>query len=245
MSIGPEAFGEDYLYFYETMLGAERSDLEAELVGRLLGVQPGTSVLDLACGHGRIGNRLAERGAEVTGYDADRYFLERARSDARARGVEATYLEGDMRALPWEARFDAALLWFTAFGYFDEEGNRAVLREVRRALRPGGRFVLEMIHLPWLLLHQQRQLFVRRGVDVMLDENTWHPASSEMETRRTVVRDGAVRQVGYTIRMFMPAELRDWLEEAGFEGVELLGRERLPVSSEDRRLVALARTRRT
>jgi len=242
MSIGPEAFGEDYLYFYEAVLGSERSDAEAEQVWRLLELEPGSSVLDLACGHGRIANRLAERGAGVTGYDADRFFLGRARADARERGVEVSYLEGDMRTLPWERRFDAALLWFTAFGYFDDEGNRAVLREVRRALRPGGRFVLEMIHLPWLLLHRQRQLFVRRGADVMLDENTWHPASSEMETRRTVVRNGAVREFSYAIRMFMPAELRAWLQEAGFDRVELLGREGLPVSSEDRRLVALART---
>lgn len=242
MSIGPEAFGEDYLYFYEAALGAERSDAETALVWRLLELQPGSPVLDLACGHGRIANRLAERGADVTGYDADRTSLERAREDAENRGLEVSYIEGDMRTLPWEGRFDAALLWFTAFGYFDDEGNRAVLREVRRALRPGGRFVLEMVHLPWLLRHLQRQLFVRRGADVMLDENTWHPASSEMETRRAVVRDGTVREFGYSIRMFMPAELRTWLHEAGFAQVELLGREGLPISSEDRRLVVLART---
>ena len=76
----------------------------------------------------------------------------------------------------------------------------------------------------------------------MLDEDTWHPASGEMETRRTVVRNGAVREFRYTIRMFMAAELRTWLREAGFTRVELLGREGLPLTSDDRRLVVLART---
>jgi hypothetical protein len=81
---------------------------------------------------------------------------------------------------------------------------------------------------------------VRRGADVMLDEHTWHAASSEMKTRRAVVRNGTVREFGYSIRMFMPAELRTWLHEAGFARVELLGREGLLLTSEDRRLVVVA-----
>jgi 2-polyprenyl-3-methyl-5-hydroxy-6-metoxy-1,4-benzoquinol methylase len=37
-------------------------------------------------------NRLAARGASVTGLDADPVFLERARADAAARGVEVDYV---------------------------------------------------------------------------------------------------------------------------------------------------------
>lgn len=35
-----------------------------------------------------------------------------------------------MRELPWTERFDRVLLWFTTFGYFSDEENRLVLREV-------------------------------------------------------------------------------------------------------------------
>jgi SAM-dependent methyltransferase len=240
VSVGPEVFGEDYLYFYEALLTDERSEREAELVWNLLGLEPGAEVLDLACGHGRIANRMAARGARVTALDADPYFLERAREDAAARGVEVEYVEGDMRSLEWESSFDAALLWFTAFGYFDDDGNRAVLRGLRRALRAGGRAVLELNHLPWVLAHFQRQNFVRRGADVLLDDFVWHPESSLMETHRVVVRDGAVRELPYSVRMFMPAELRDLLLEAGFARVELLGWGGEPLTADDRRLVALA-----
>jgi cyclopropane fatty-acyl-phospholipid synthase-like methyltransferase len=54
---------DDYLYFYSLRLTPERNDQDAERVWRLLDLAPGMTVLDLACGHGRIANRLAERDA--------------------------------------------------------------------------------------------------------------------------------------------------------------------------------------
>jgi len=240
MPLGPEAFGEDYLYFYEAALDDERSDAEAEVVWRVLGLEADREVLDLACGHGRIANRLAGRGARVIGVDADGFFLETTRRDAAARGVGVEYIQGDMRDLAWDGRFDAALLWFTAFGYFDDAGNRAVLEGLRRALKPGGRLVVELNHLPWILAHRQRQLFQRRGADVMLDVNTWKPATSEMQTHRTILRDGAVRELDYSLRMYMPAELASWLTAAGFRQASALGASGEPLTAADARLLMVA-----
>jgi len=239
MSVGPEAFGEDYLYFYETWLTDEVDERQTELVWRLLGVESGAAVLDVACGHGRIANRLAERGAIVTGLDADPFFLARARK----AGSGAEYVEGDMRELPFEdASFDGALLWFTAFGYFDDEGNRAVLRELRRVLRTGGRAVIDVQNLPLVLATFQRQSFVRRGADVLLDEHgEFDEKARTMETTRTYIRDGAVREVRFRVRCFLPDELREWLLAAGFEQVDLLGPGGEPLTPESRRLIAVAR----
>ena len=101
-----EVFDEDYLYFYGPHLEAV-SDAQTETVWRLLKLEPGMEVLDLACGHGRIANRLAQRGVQVTGLDATPLFLEQARRDAAERGVEVDYVCGDMRSLPWpEHRFE-------------------------------------------------------------------------------------------------------------------------------------------
>src|SRR5262249_46965778 len=78
----------------------------AELAWRLAELRPGMSVLDLACGHGELANRLAARGCQVTGLDYSAVFLDRARADAAAAGVSADYMAGDMRQLPWTGRFD-------------------------------------------------------------------------------------------------------------------------------------------
>lgn len=238
MSVGPEVFGEDYLYFYDGgILTPERDEREAELVWDVLGLRPGAEVLDLACGHGRIANRLAARGARVTGLDADPYFLEVARS----AGSEAEFVEGDMRRLPWqEPRFDGVALWFTAFGYFDERTNAAVLGGIRRVLRDGGRLAIELNHLPRILATLQRQAWIRHDGDVALDAYEFLADRSVMRTRRTYVRGGAVREIEYEVRMYMPAELRDLLLGAGFASVELLGGDAQPLTAESRRLVAVA-----
>jgi 2-polyprenyl-3-methyl-5-hydroxy-6-metoxy-1,4-benzoquinol methylase len=85
-------FDDDYLYFYATRdPGGELSDAETDLIWHLLDLEAGMAVLDLACGHGRIANRLAARGAEVAGLDVTPRFLELAREDAAARGVEVEW----------------------------------------------------------------------------------------------------------------------------------------------------------
>lgn len=238
MSVGPEIFGEDYLYFYDgSVLTPERDEREAQLVWDVLALRPGAGVLDLACGHGRIANRLAARGARVTGLDADPYFLEVARS----AGSGTEFVEGDMRALPWhEPRFDAVALWFTAFGYFDERTNAEILRGIRTVLRAGGRLAVELNHLPRILATLQRQSWIRHETDVVLDEHEFVADRSVMRTRRTYVRGGAVREVEYEVRMYMPAELRDLLLAAGFSHVDLLGNDGAPLSADSRRLIAVA-----
>lgn len=93
-------FGEDYLRLYGPDLTPERNAREADAVARLLALKPASKVLNLGCGHGRIANELAKRGARVTGLDTNTAFLDRARADAAAAGVDVEYVRGDMRALP-------------------------------------------------------------------------------------------------------------------------------------------------
>ena len=137
-------FGEEYLSAY-----AHRDDEDAErLVGLLdvLGVaEPGHRLLDLACGPGRHTAALVRRGARVVGLDLSRALLDAAREAGAEQLVRA-----DMRSLPFRNfAFDAVLNLFTSFGYFAEDAeHEAVLREVARVLRPGGRFVLDFLNAP-------------------------------------------------------------------------------------------------
>jgi SAM-dependent methyltransferase len=210
-------FDEDYLYFYEEMLTPEHTAAEVDQIAELLG--PRDDVLDCPCGHGRIANALAERGYGVTGIDQSALFLERARADAQARGVDVEYVHGDMRELPWHERFDGLVNWFTSFGYFDDETNRAVAQGFHDALRPGGRLVLETFNVLRLAKYLLPAHLIERGDDLMIDKTEFDPEASAARTERIIVRDGRVRRTRFRVRMYTFTELRDLLESAGFESV--------------------------
>lgn len=140
------AFGAAYLDVY-----AHRDDAtaasEVRSVSSLVGGVAGRRVLDAGCGAGRHARALAEQGAHVVGLDRSCALL----VAAAARGGAARYVRGDLRAFPLRsAAFDRVLSFFTSFGYFDAAGDRAQLGEVRRVLRPAGRFVIDFLNAPRL-----------------------------------------------------------------------------------------------
>jgi 2-polyprenyl-3-methyl-5-hydroxy-6-metoxy-1,4-benzoquinol methylase len=228
-------FDDDYLYFYEPILTPERTAEDVDHVVALLGLEPGAEILDCPCGHGRIANALAERGFRVAGLDASELFLERAGADASSRGVDVEYVHGDMRALPWRERFDGLVNWFTSFGYFTDEANRAVLGQFHQALKPGGTLVIETINITRMLRNFQPQHFVsERDGDLMIDRIEFDLENARTLTERTVVRDGRIRKTHFVVRWFSVPEVRDWLHDAGFENV------RTPGLALDTRLVVVA-----
>ena len=242
--VGPDIFGEDYLYFYAPLLSDDRSEREVELIWRLLEPAPGARLLDLPCGHGRIANRLAARGLKVTGVDNDELFLARARDDAAAAGVTVDYRHGDMRAPPVQGGFDAAINWFSSFGYFDDDGNRRVLRALADALRPGGRLLLETHDRDALVARiaaaGEPVNVVERGDDLLVDRARFDPVAGRSTTERIVVRDGRVRRTQFTLRMPSFPELRGWLADAGFSEARALDEHGAPFASGARRLLVLA-----
>ncbi|WP_376797186.1 methyltransferase domain-containing protein [Thermogemmatispora sp.] len=232
----------DYRYFYDTMLTEERSEREVALIWQLLELQPGTPLLDLACGYGRIANRLAARGCLLSGLDQSATFLDQARSEAERLGITVDYRQGDMRALPaeWTGRFAAVLSWFTSFGYFSDEENRQVLAEIARVLQPGGRLLLDLQNRDRLLREFQPERVLERDGAWMIDQLHYDVFSGRLHTRRVFLRAGGQRETHFFVRLLTLPELADWLRQAGFSQIRAYDEQGAPFTLASRRLLTLA-----
>jgi SAM-dependent methyltransferase len=234
-----ELFDEDYLWFMEERLEA-RSDAEVELILRLLELPDEAEVLDAPCGHGRIAHRVSSFGFRVTGLDSSRLFLD----IARERGAEVEWIEGDLREMPFEGRFDAAVNWFSSFGYFDDEGNRRMLERFRRALKPGGRLLMEQASREMLVASippsGQAVWMVERGDDLQVDKVTFDPVAGRSQTERIIVRDGRVRRTGFSLAQPTAAQLVEMLHQAGFDRVRAFDETGAEFTTKSRRLLVLA-----
>ena len=146
-----------------------------------------------------------------------------------------------MRSLPWSEQFDAVVSWFTSFGYFEDEQNRRVLEEAFRALKAGGRLAIEMPNRDAILRTYQDDTVVERGEDFMIAAAGSSSRAGGSTPERTVIRGGAVRRFHFFVRLFTPAELRDWLLAAGFARVDVRGEDGEPLSLAHRRMVLVAR----
>jgi SAM-dependent methyltransferase len=240
-----EFFGEDYLRLYRPHLTPERTERETIGIIQRLALPPGSKILDLCCGHGRISIPLAALGYRVTGLDLSPIFLAHARAAARDAGVRVRWIRSDMRSIPYENEFAAVINIFTAFGYLEHEGeDQKVLQAVARALAPGGVFLLEIAHRDAVVRH----LFpsdVDHHEDGLLaiQEQEFDLLNSRLHVRVTMVEaEGARKEYRYSMRLYTLTELYHMLAVAGLRLEAYFGGlDGNDLTLDSRRLAVLAR----
>lgn len=217
-------YGPDYLAIVRTDPGAAAS--EADRAIRLLGIQTGDQLLDVACGYGRHALNLARKGLRVVGLDLNALFLESAAEAARVEGLAPAFVRADMRRLPFGPAFDAAVCLGGSFGQFgSEDEDLALLQETARALKPGGRFLLDVANRDGILSR-----FIGKDWDeledgtVVLHERSWDSLRGRVEGRDVVVGpDGRRRDYHHSMRLYGAPEITSLMRRAGFEVVALYG----------------------
>jgi SAM-dependent methyltransferase len=153
---------------------SEPSSLLAEFTGLL---PSGGLALDIACGAGRHGIYLAERGLRVVGVDSSWQGLARGRELASRKELTISWVQADLGkfALP-TAAFDVILCFY----YRDPK----IYGQIRQALRPGGLLIYETYTLDQLrfatgprnpahLLEPAEVLRAFGDWDVILYRETW------------------------------------------------------------------------
>ncbi|MDX2051875.1 MAG: methyltransferase domain-containing protein [Polyangiaceae bacterium] len=218
-------FGDEYLKQYGS-LPSTLTNSEVEFVVRELGLRLGATVLDLACGHGRHAIQLAARGYRVTGLDNNSAFLREAQRRADGANVGVQWLQRDMRDIPYSEEFDAVACMFSSFGYLEtDEENEKVLLAAARALKPGGRLLLDVRNRDRIIRNYREKWWdeFRDGTVVLCTTQFDTATGRSNETYRRLRCDGSSDLTRASVRLYTAPELIGMLRRCGLQDVRVFG----------------------
>lgn len=109
-----------------------------------LALKTGASILDLGCGPGLYASRFARAGLRVTGVDYSQRSIGYASRYARENDLNITYRYQNYLELSDENQYDATFLIYGDFCPLNSEQRSRLLQNVSRALKPNGRFILDV-----------------------------------------------------------------------------------------------------
>jgi SAM-dependent methyltransferase len=189
----------------------------------------GNTLLDLACGTGELSVRFAEQGFKVTGVDLSTDMLAVARAKAENHGVMIPLFEQDMAELEGLGSFDIIGIFCDSLNYLlTEEKVLSTFLKASQCLNKDGILFFD-VHS----IFKIKELFIDQTF-TLCDENIayiWnsfpgeHPNSVEHELSFFVQdpADGKYNRIDefHEQRTFSIEQYSGWLEEAGFEILEI------------------------
>jgi len=204
------------------MAWTERTESEIKRALTMLRPEGGERILDLACGTGRHSLELVRHGFSVVGVEISAELVEIANREAEEQGLEATFIEGDLRELDFENEFDVVLnLNDGAVGYFEtDEENHRTFEVISRALKPGGQNLIQVPNVLYARAHLPQRSWIPSATMVELVEHRWNKKERYMEGAMIPVRFGEVlenldKRIEFRQRLYTVDELREVYASVG------------------------------
>ncbi len=203
---------------------AETIDRSVQWITETLGLKNGEAVLDLGCGPGLYASRFARAGLQVTGVDYSQNSIDYARRYASENKLNIDYRFQNYLELDEKNLYDAAFLIYGDFCPLDPQKRSKLLENIHRALKPGGRFVLDVTTREhrrkygnknsWYALESG---FWKPGPHLVLEEGFDYPEQSVWLDQYIVVEgDGKVSVYRNWFQDYTPETITAELMQGGF-----------------------------
>ncbi|MCB8943877.1 MAG: class I SAM-dependent methyltransferase [Ardenticatenaceae bacterium] len=206
--------------------------VQIEWLWRKLQLQPGCKLLDVTCGPGLYAVAFAQRGVDVTAVDFSPAAIGYGRELAEAAGMNGRchFHQQDIRHMELgDDTFDAAMLIYGQLAVFRREEAQAVLADIRRRLRPGGKLCLELLNPEKVDRNASRWWFTDdKGLwgntpFLHLGERFWL-AEEQTSVERFYVIDiesGQLMHIELCDQTYLPGEMAGMLQAVGFTAVDV------------------------
>lgn len=205
-----------------------------------LELSAGQTVFDQCCGIGRLSIPLArgggagggggDSGLRVIGVDQSASYIAEAQREADRQRLPCRFFTGDAFEFVAPEPCDAAINWFTSFGYCEDDAvNGRMLQRAFESLKTGGRFALEYMNLPRVFA-EFRQWYIDRPTNpalnglVVMHETRPDFDTGMLESDWTFLQADGRRDVRrVSTRMLLPNDIARMFRRHGFEDIRLFG----------------------
>jgi SAM-dependent methyltransferase len=209
----------------------EQTGKQVDFIIAALGLAGGERILDLACGYGRHSLELARRGFQVIGVDITECYISDATESAIAEGLNATFVQSDIRDVSFQEEFDAVLnLADGAIGYLEnDEENHKIFEVIAKALKPGGRSLIDICSREHAEMHFPKKHWEIGSQGISLPSFEYDAASKRMLYGGFGIRFGEVAKPPENVeahsstRLYNYEEIKEIFNSLGVETVASYG----------------------
>lgn len=217
-------------------LGGEET---AQLALQMLELDGWERILDLACATGTRTLELCRAGFDVIGIDVCGDLLEVAGGEAELQDLLPWFYEEDPRYMEFEHEFDVVLsLGGGAFEHFDsDEENMRAFERAARALRSGGRLLMQTPNVLHVEAHLPPRTWFRAGETIDLIEQHWNAPTHRLDgMRRTLIEFDSPQDcepVPFQRRLYTVEELAGIFERVGLHLADVFDENGRPCAPSD------------
>jgi 2-polyprenyl-3-methyl-5-hydroxy-6-metoxy-1,4-benzoquinol methylase len=233
-----EKLFENYGEKYDKEIFTQGTIGECDFIEKELNFNKSLKILDVGCGTGRHSIELSKRGYITTGIDLSDSQLEKAKEKAKENKLEIEFLKLDARNLPFENKFDVAIMLCEGgFPLMEtDEMNFDILKNVSKSLKNSAKFIFTTLN----------GLFpIYNSINDFHGENSHDGAHYKSETFDLMTfrdynittftdDDGNEHKLECNERYYVPSEITWLLKSLGFKKIEIFGAKIGAYSREDK-----------
>lgn len=224
-----ETLFENYADTYEKEVFVKGTLGECDFLEKEFANDKTLQILDVGCGTGRHSIEMTRRGYRMTGIDLSESMLAKARQKAKAQKLNIEFLQHDARNLPFNSRFDAAIMLCEGgFPLMEtDEMNFEILKNISKSLKPKAKFIFTTLNGLFPLYHSIDQFHSETGAEP--GNAVYHSSSFDLMTFRDhniteAVDDNGNKKVLHSNeRYYIPSEITWLLKTLGFTKIEIFG----------------------
>ena len=202
-------------------------DRSIEWIVSHFGVNTNTSIADFGCGPGLYTNRLAKKGADVTGIDFSESSIQYAKDAAEQNGLRIDYVHQNYLEFETERQFDLITIIYCDYCALSPEQRKKLLSKFFKFLKPGGSVLLDVYTLNAFNQRQETSTYgfnPQNGFwsveDYYCFLNTFkYEEEKVILDKHTVIEKTRTRVIYNWLQYFSRESLQKEFEENGF-GVE-------------------------